>query len=1017
MAIDQETIRRITIQARTEGVDAAAASLKTLASAQDGVGKTTEQTTRANLSVERSYESLQRRVDTTHRAQTAFERDVRTLTQAQAQGLVPQERLNELLTLSAQRYNQTVAATGNAAKGTQQFTQQAGLARHELVNLGRQANDVVVSLAGGQGLGTVLLQQGSQIADVFVAGQGSVRGFASQAIGWLGRFAASAAGAATGAAAIGAGALYAASSWADAQREIDRSLIGLGRRAGVTANEINQIARGGATATGLSVDQARDAALEFVKTGAIYRDNIKAAVAVTQDFAIVTGKDAKDAAKDLGAALADPLQGADALNARLGFLDGRTREYIATLVSQNQKQEAQAVLLRNLAPAIQDATNTLGPFEKAWNAVANAAIGAKNAIGAALTPRTTEQRRDALVESLNRAGPSFSPGLGAQGNFLEPGFNARETVGQFDSQSVQVMKRQVEALNESLRETARARALAFSGDVKISSDADQAVRELLPYIDALKKVEEQISKIKAAQENPGAKDRQGLGANNEAAARAAQVLDLNLKSVAQQTDIANRYALQLVKTYGIGNIEVAKQVDAIAKQIPVLSAVTGQQAIQAQYQQTIATAASRNQTIAEATLLAETQRAAAIAQVNASVAQETRSLEDQLQLLQAKWNGESAAAAADIAYRRARDAGASSSRAAALSDATFALQREQDAQEGARMRAQYNKQAAAAAEREAEAFARAAAESDRIRRNNAFVALSTTWAGMPDLPFGTQGWNGPNGATQFNPQGYGSTDPRAARLLNMAAEQYGPGGFSGNFSGKFAEFMPNAQGYEFAANQMLATGGGIPGAIDQVLNDWRGITPEAAGILSRLTDLLPQGQQGGVIRSEIDRLYQQPQTIARDELIKQLTDKLSQLTSSTDALNDTMTGLLSPYYTQDPRTTHLGYRPGFADGGIMTRWGPMPLRHYADGGITSSPSLFTTSEYFQPEAIIPLKNGAVPVELRASNSNAAGGGKPTVVQIDASVHIYGNATNEQVDRVGASQFQLGQDMQRMFGRR
>jgi hypothetical protein len=56
----------------------------------------------------------------------------------------------------------------------------AGLARHELINLSRQAQDVFVSLASGQSIFTVFFQQGSQIGDVFASSTGTLKGFGAQ---------------------------------------------------------------------------------------------------------------------------------------------------------------------------------------------------------------------------------------------------------------------------------------------------------------------------------------------------------------------------------------------------------------------------------------------------------------------------------------------------------------------------------------------------------------------------------------------------------------------------------------------------------------------------------------------------------------------------------------------------------------------------------------------------------------------------------------------------------------------
>jgi hypothetical protein len=48
-----------------------------------------------------------------------------------------------------------------------------------------------------------------------------------------------------------------------------------------------------------------------------------------------------------------------------------------------------------------------------------------------------------------------------------------------------------------------------------------------------------------------------------------------------------------------------------------------------------------------------------------------------------------------------------------------------------------------------------------------------------------------------------------------------------------------------------------------------------------------------------------------------------------------------------------------------------PMRHYADGGIASGPLSGYSATLHGTEAVIPLKNGSVPVQL--SSGNAAGG--------------------------------------------
>lgn len=70
----------------------------------------------------------------------------------------------------------------------------------------------------------------------------------------------------------------------------------------------------------------------------------------------------------------------------------------------------------------------------------------------------------------------------------------------------------------------------------------------------------------------------------------------------------------------------------------------------------------------------------------------------------------------------------------------------------------------------------------------------------------------------------------------------------------------------------------------------------------------------------------------------------------------------------------------FADGGIMTGAGPVPLRKYASGGIASSPQLAMFGEGSTPEAYVPLPDGRrIPVAMQGG-----GGSSPIVININSS---------------------------------
>jgi tape measure domain-containing protein len=87
---------------------------------------------------------------------------------------------------------------------------------------------------------------------------------------------------------------------------------------------------------------------------------------------------------------------------------------------------------------------------------------------------------------------------------------------------------------------------------------------------------------------------------------------------------------------------------------------------------------------------------------------------------------------------------------------------------------------------------------------------------------------------------------------------------------------------------------------------------------------------------------------------------------------------------------------GFANGGIMTGDGPMPLRKYAAGGIANSPQLAMFGEGSMPEAYVPLPDGRrIPVAMKGGGS-----GTNVTVNVDATgSQVQGNSgQGEQLGR-------------------
>lgn len=78
----------------------------------------------------------------------------------------------------------------------------------------------------------------------------------------------------------------------------------------------------------------------------------------------------------------------------------------------------------------------------------------------------------------------------------------------------------------------------------------------------------------------------------------------------------------------------------------------------------------------------------------------------------------------------------------------------------------------------------------------------------------------------------------------------------------------------------------------------------------------------------------------------------------------------------------------FANGGIMTEFGPLALRKYANGGIATSPQVAIYGEGKTPEAYVPLPDGrTIPVTMQGG-----GGGQSNIVSINITVNEDGSGT-------------------------
>ncbi len=487
----------------------------------------------------------------------------------------------------------------------------------------------------------------------------------------------------------------------------------------------------------------------------------------------------------------------------------------------------------------------------------------------------------------------------------------------------------------------------------------------------------------------------------------------NAEALAQSTARAKAEADKLREAWGVTTEEIAKALQATQDQATIAAAVTGQQQIAAQFAVTYAQAIRDGATAEEAAALAAGQRAVTYAQLNADADRQLKTLQQQGQLLQAESQFEKDRIAAAQTYQNLLEKGVDSEKARAvagqqLRNADLARQAqetadaEREAASAAERHARANEAAAVAAERNAQAAAEAQRRWDAAAQALKFIPFYLLDAmGLMDKLFNSN----QGGKSQFDPAGY-----------EFKIKQSVGGAFGGGSITSDADF-----------DRALAENGSVAGVVDKILSG--GLTGGASfgnrnsggtldqaklGILQRAIDLLPDQQKVGAIQREIAVLQSQPQTLAGTELINQLNEKLKQLTDATNentAATSAMTDVLSPYYSSDPRRTHLGFR-AFAGGGIMTPYGELPLRNYDGGGIANSPQISMFGEGSTPEAYVPVPNGRIPVEMRQpANSNAKQDQRP----IQVSIVVQGNADASTVDALKRTAYQQAQGIRRALG--
>jgi len=841
---EKDIVQTVTIKHQAVGTEATKTAVNSVTDAVKGLGNATEatgakqeQAARRQASALASFEKMERSVSPAARALADYERAQKLVGRAVDQNADLQARGAAVLQVYRDRLAATGAAGAEAAKGT-------GLARHELINLSRQAQDVAVSLAGGQSPLTVLAQQGSQIADVFMSGTGTVRGFFGQL--------------ATGAramitpvtAGIAAVTVLAASAAAVAlqmdklQTSSQRALGGAGARTGTTVGDLNRFTAQNSSAGGLSNVEARALGEEFTKTGEIVISRLHGMSDAVMGFANQTGKSVEEARKSMVAFATDPIRGMDELAKVFGSLDAGTRKAVEAMALAGDKTGAFQTIIDALSEKLKTSAQNLGFWEGAWRRVVNL-LATEVAKPKGLEERIKEA--EATLKEME-AGPRGGGMLGS---------SAFEESLERQRQAIQKLRQELEQVN-----TNKAREEIN----KLSTDLDAITNSILPQISQIEQLEAALAKLERAKA-AGTSSKEGAGVD----ASAIDVLkhqkalqEESLGTTVRQARAVN----ELRAAWGGVSAQTAVALENLQGQLGVAEAVTGAERIAAQEVATRNNLLAQGVSYYEATLIAAKERQVAEAAATSAVLQQVEALKDQNRMIMVQGTAMEAGVAAAIAYKNAIQSGADATAAAALHTQVLL---------------NYTLKAAKAAEQLANSQYEAAAV--QLDAENAALDKAGIGSGFLGTPSDM-----PRGKFEVGPQGFGESPQGLARWAIGTSPEA--------FDAWVAEDRKIAKGRrdKFLTDQ-------FGDSIDVNAGD---MADQRAAERIRLESSFPNTERGR-IESQIALLLLEPWNLARDAQENALKKSLAELTDSTDALNKTMQASLNPLYTEGRSALRIGY--------------------------------------------------------------------------------------------------------------
>ncbi|MFY3134213.1 phage tail length tape measure family protein [Achromobacter ruhlandii] len=389
--------------------------------ASQGMTKAAEEGTQAGRKLERATQSLVNQIERQIAVTGAGARGTASyyVELAKQRGIDANQLKPYLDQLEAvtRKQAEAKAAIQATAPAVEQMGMSAKATAAAMRGLPAQFTDIIVSLQGGQRPMTVLMQQGGQLKDMFGGLGPAARAMGSYIAGLVNPFTLAA-----GAVAF-LGAAYL--KGVDESQAFNRTVIQTGGVAGVTAGQLQDMARRVGDVVGTQ-GKAADALNLFASSAKVGAENMEQFTAAAVRWEKVTGAAVADTVQNFVELGKSPLEAALKLNEGMNFLTATTYEQIRALERQGKTAEAASVAQRAYADALNDRapklSQNLGVLERAWKGVSDTARGAWDAmldIGRAGTLEERIAKQAATVQALESKLQARLARGGATGNMAD----------------------------------------------------------------------------------------------------------------------------------------------------------------------------------------------------------------------------------------------------------------------------------------------------------------------------------------------------------------------------------------------------------------------------------------------------------------------------------------------------------------------------------------------------------------------------------------------------------------------